>query len=99
MSAKELNHTEYKHVYTGTVYGHRTLVTHFFNDMMAKEKNSQAEKCREKSQFPYLLSNPFPPPPPKKKKRKKEELRDLKFHHSSTSNLILGYTCTYIQFC
>lgn len=69
LSAKELNHAEYKHVYTGTVYGHRTLITHFFNDMMAKEKNSQAEKCREKSQFPYLLSNPFPP----KKKNNKEK--------------------------
>ena len=72
LSAKELNHAEYKHVYTGTVYGHRTLITHFLNDMMAKEKNSQAEKCREKSQFPYLLSNPFPPTP-KKKKREREK--------------------------
>ena len=77
LSAKELNHAEYKHVYTGTVYGHRTLITHFLNDMMAKEKNSQAEKCREKSQFPYLLSDPFPPPQ-KKKKEKKGRVERLK---------------------
>ena len=76
LSAKELNHAEYKHVYTGTVYGHRTLITHFLNDMMAKEKNSQAEKCREKSQFPYLLSDPFPPP--QKKKEKKGRVERLK---------------------
>ena len=79
LSAKELNHAEYKHVYTGTVYGHRTLITHFFNDMMAKEKNSQAENAGKRVSSPIFFLTPSPPPPKIKIiKRKKEEFERLK---------------------